>query len=38
MPEWPILQEKSLKSSGKVGKWVVDYHQEVSLLLFEITA
>ena len=29
MPEWPTLQEKLLKNSGTVGKWVVDYIQYV---------
>ena len=38
MPEWRTLQEKLLKSSRTVGKWVVDYIKEVSLLLFTFTA
>ena len=37
MPEWSIVQEQLLKNSGIMGKWAVDYIQDVSSLLPQIT-
>ena len=37
MPEWSTLQEQLLKNSGMMRKRVVDYIQDVSSLLSQIT-
>ena len=37
MPEQPTWKEKLLKNSGTMRKWVVDYIQDVSSLLSQIT-